>query len=356
VAGAGPAGAAAALALAGAGRRVLLAEGEADAPGSPPAFKIGETLPPAVKPLLRDLGVWDGFCADGHLPSYGTRSAWGSSDLAGLDHIFDPNGHGWHLDRARFDRFLRAAARADGVELRDRASVRACSRAPDGLWTLRLGGAGPDEVRCRLVIDATGRRAVVARRLGARRERRDRLVALYGVAAARERDRDSRTLVESAPEGWWYTALIPRRRRVLAFLTDADLVERPWRTQQGFAAALSRTAHVGTSWEAAALEDGPATTAAHGTRLHPVAGDGWLAVGDAALAFDPLSSQGMLTALFTGVEGGRAAHAALAGDASGLAAYRDRVATIAAHYDANRRRFYALEQRWPEAPFWSRRA
>jgi hypothetical protein len=31
------------------------------------------------------------------------------------------------------------------------------------------------------------------------------------------------TYVEADPEGWWYTALLPEGRRVLAFHTDADL-------------------------------------------------------------------------------------------------------------------------------------
>jgi hypothetical protein len=43
-------------------------------------------------------------------------------------------------------------------------------------------------------------------------------------------------------------------------------------------------------------------TAAHSTVLKPCAGDGYLAAGDAALALDPLSSQGLLNALFTGFE------------------------------------------------------
>jgi flavin-dependent dehydrogenase len=39
---------------------------------------------------------------------------------------------------------------------------------------------------------------------------------------------------------------------------------------------------------------------AGGARLEPFHGDGWLACGDAALSFDPLSSQGLLTALYSG--------------------------------------------------------
>jgi flavin-dependent dehydrogenase len=39
---------------------------------------------------------------------------------------------------------------------------------------------------------------------------------------------------------------------------------------------------------------------AGGARLDRFFGEGWLACGDAALSFDPSSSQGLLTALYSG--------------------------------------------------------
>ena len=73
VLGAGPAGLSASIGLAGRGLRVALitlARGEAD--------RVGESLSPAAAPLLRGLGVWDAFVADGHSPCFGNASAWGS--------------------------------------------------------------------------------------------------------------------------------------------------------------------------------------------------------------------------------------------------------------------------------------
>lgn len=102
VAGGGPAGCAAALVLARAGRTVLLA----DAGTGPP--KVGETLVPAGRVLLGDLGVADRVLGSGHLPCYGSLSAWGSADLHAVDFINDPYGHGWHLDRRLFDQIGRA--------------------------------------------------------------------------------------------------------------------------------------------------------------------------------------------------------------------------------------------------------
>ena len=118
VAGGGPAGSAAAIVLAKSGRRVLLVDDSA-----PRAFRIGEALPPAAVPLLRDLGVLDRFLADKHLPCFGNVSSWGSEELAATDFLFNPHGHGWHLDRARFDAMLRSVAEESGAALMSGARV-----------------------------------------------------------------------------------------------------------------------------------------------------------------------------------------------------------------------------------------
>ena len=166
VVGGGPAGAVTALMLARASRRVLLLDKSKDGD-----FKIGESLPPAVMPLLRDLGLGDRFVALEHLPSYGNLSAWGSPFLQSTDFIFDPNGHGWHLDRARFDAFLRDQAREVGADVRHTTSLLTHDWDRGvGLWRLSLlGPEGKVEARCRRLVDASGRRCIVARRQGVRR-------------------------------------------------------------------------------------------------------------------------------------------------------------------------------------------
>src|SRR5207245_744542 len=63
-----------------------------------------------------------------------------------------------------------------------------------------------------------------------------------------------------------------------------------------------------------ALESGPFIFAANSSRLDRLAGKNWLAVGDAAMAFDPLSSQGVYNALMSGLLAAQATECSLAGD------------------------------------------
>ncbi|MFF0410470.1 tryptophan 7-halogenase [Kitasatospora sp. NPDC004745] len=352
VAGGGPAGAAAALALAGAGRSVLLADAATGAPS------VGEALPAAARVLLRDLGAEDLLDGRHHLPCRANLSAWGSAELAAQDSIHDPHGHGWHLDRARFDRGLRDRARGGGAVVAERTLVRPAERHGDGGWTVELRGrhARP-AVRCRWLVDATGRRAALATAAGARRTVDDRLVALHlTLPAPAEPVADASTLVEAVPDGWWYTALLPGGRRLLARYTDADLPSARTGGAEPLP-GLGATRHT-ARW--AAAHPWPAgapvrRAPAHTARLDVVTGDGWTAAGDAAAAFDPLSSQGILTALYTGLRAGQAVHRHLGGDRTALAGYASELDTISAVHLRNRRAYYSLEGRWPEHPFWHRR-
>jgi flavin-dependent dehydrogenase len=80
-----------------------------------------------------------------------------------------------------------------------------------------------------------------------------------------------------------------------------------------------------------------------------------VAAGDAAVSFDPLSSQGIMTAMYTGMRAGQALAAHLDGDAGALDAYAARVDEVYAAYLRGRLEVYAYETRWPDRPFWVRR-
>ena len=358
VVGGGCAGAAAAITLAREGRRVLLVEQSGDA-----TFKIGEALPPAARTLLEELEVWDCFTNDGHLPCYGNLSAWGSPDLRSSDFIFDPAGTGWHLDRQRFDMLLRNAALDAGAEvaLGTKLNTKTCELSADS-WLLSFSGNAATTLRSRWLIDATGRRSAVARACNEQRHADDALVAYFAVfnqpENSRATDQDSRTLIEAAPDGWWYTALLPSKARLLAYLTDADLAPPSLRTKPGYSSYLSQTTHVRACIVKNDYQFGTNVRAvsANSARLRSATGEGWIAVGDAALSFDPVSSQGILNALFTGIKAGHAISAKLSGNPDLLSDYDKQVAMIYNAYLQNRSGYYSLETRWPTHCFWRRRS
>ncbi|MFL5353889.1 NAD(P)/FAD-dependent oxidoreductase [Archangium sp.] len=90
--------------------------------------------------------------------------------------------------------------------------------------------------------------------------------------------------------------------------------------------------------------------------LRPVHGEGWLAVGDAASAFDPLSAQGIVKALRSGVVASyAAADFLLKQEGVGLQRYEALHQREVLGYARAHARYFAQEQRWPEHRFWRRR-
>jgi len=81
-----------------------------------------------------------------------------------------------------------------------------------------------------------------------------------------------------------------------------------------------------------------------------------LAYDGAAIAFDPLSSHGMGSAMSTGYYGTCAVAEHLRGDRErALPTYEALVAGMFDDYLERLHAHYQLEQRWPREPFWSRR-
>lgn len=357
VLGAGPAGATAAACLAP-HCRVALVGGRAVHAG--PA--IGESLPASARTALADLGVWQIFQSGGHLPAWTRQSLWGSDQPSMQDAIFDPHGHGWHLDRPRFDAMLRTLARERGAHLTHPAQVRRLHCAPEGghyPWHCEMETAdGPWMVRCRFVVDATGRSARVARQAGAQLQRQDRLVCLHTWLQGGAEVPAGSTLIEAAADGWWYSADLPGGTRVIAWHGDGDLASvQGCRTAGDLLERARRTQLIGRHCPPAAQALVPLRAApANGQWPSQAAGSHWLAVGDASLAFDPLASQGLLHGLVTGQMGALAVREHLGGNAQALPAWNRQLQQVAQAYRDNRARYYAMEQRWPNEPFWQRRS
>jgi flavin-dependent dehydrogenase len=356
VIGGGPAGAATALALKRAGRTAVIIERLDSA-----RPRVGETLPPAVRISLESLGLWSEFANAGHVPSAGNRSAWGSNELRDRDFIFSPYGSGWHLDRQRFDAMLQDAAVSAGVLLLRGTTLTAYDSLPDGGWRLHLKGpAECSSVTSRFVVDASGRAAVFAQQCGVKRHLLDRMI---GVAASLEPGPDGPTceqftLVEAAESGWWYSALLPDGKLVVVYMTDADLASsRKLRSPENWLALLRQTTHTRERVASRSYQlNGPTQiVAANSSFLDFVTGDSWLAVGDAAAAYDPLSSQGILTALSTALNAAPAINAYLDGDQQALKDYSFYSKSISVDYLSSHSAYYAIERRWPDSIFWRRR-
>jgi flavin-dependent dehydrogenase len=266
---------------------------------------------------------------------------WGGDRLHTWEQLRNPHGNGWYIERHRLEAMLRDAAVDAGARLVP-ASVRRVQRRA-GAVRLFLDDA--TEVDARSIVDATGRSAAGARRLGARRVQHDRLI---GLAWRHEAEPDQASLVESVPEGWWFSAPTAAGMIVILF-GDADLVD--WRSaSHRYPELLDQAPHTRARVAAAGPMDGPTLVSASTSVLRPTRGPGWIAVGDAAATYDPLASYGILHSLITGWE----AAAAIAQDEA--IAYEQRERERFDEHLRQRCAQYEAEQRWGGAAFWRRRS
>ena len=354
VIGGGPAGCSTALALARLGYRCLVVE-----KSDYSSVRVGETFPAAIRRLLVDLGVWERFIASGYAPADAIHSIWGDRQTHKNDAMFDPYGPGWHVDRVHFDRMLATAAENARVQLLRTARVDSFAVMSHGSWRLKIECSKlPFVARAEFLVDASGRRCVVARRSGARRVALDRLIGV--VAFFRPYVRETlippAMLVESVQDGWWYSAPLPDQRIVVAYMTDADLLQKsdgPLLIR--FAALLSAAAQTATRLQSYTLDSEPTVSAANSSRLDQMWGDNWVAVGDAAMTVDPLSSQGVYKAMKSGSLAARAIARFSSGEPTALSDYGSDLCSEFDRYLPQLQYHYSLEQRWATRNFWRRR-
>ena len=309
-------------------------------------WKIGETLPPEARVHLQRLKHWERFQQAGHLPCYGIVSCWGSSAPVETDFVMHPYGHGWQLDRARFENDLVQAARDAGCQVFFGTAAHTVQRHARE-WRVETSTG---EFHAAWLLDCTGRKGILAETgLGGSFQPLQEYVCLYGVLSSAEgTDRDGRTYVESHPAGWAYSALMPSGSRIVVFLTDRDLIPSSitpaeWMQQRIWEGSLIKQFlqdHAYSPFDQVHL-----VSAASGRYQH-FAGSHWILVGDAGMTFDPLSGWGSAKAI---VSAAAAVQTVLHGSD-----YQATCEELWTHYLVQYRDYYLAEQRWFDAPFWSR--
>ncbi|YCM45026.1 FAD-dependent oxidoreductase [Verrucomicrobiaceae bacterium 227] len=336
VIGGGVAGCAAGIFLAKAGLDVVVVERrKAPPPGNLP--KLGESLPPEARTLLEDLGVWPAFLEGGHLPCHSHRSYWGSERATYRDFLNHPLGHGWHLDRWGFDQMLAAHCEARGARILRGFEIARMEKLAQGWF---LNGCEHFD----FVIDASGRRSKFARSQGVKRLLLDHQLALIAFLESSDGLDDSASLTESTEDGWWYSAAIPGNRVATVFLGRPDEFQRrQWRGTHGWWAHLSGARQTFARFH----EDGfqllspPRFVSAESSLLESMVGKDWLAVGDAAMSYDPIASHGIMMGMVSARDAALAITSHFSGDRMALAKYHGTLSQAFFQYAHLREALYA---------------
>ncbi|MBT8489369.1 MAG: tryptophan 7-halogenase [Gemmatimonadetes bacterium] len=386
VLGGGPAGCAAAILLAGRAHRVALVR-----PTTPPAPALAESVPPSANRVLEELGALDAVVAAAFHRNRGNVVCWAGRRPRRED--FAPDVEGFHTDRLSLERVLVSVAEQAGVRIFRETSCRSGerkggSRAPGDGSGGGSGGSGPAledgpgeasvkpewELHCEeagetlilrapWVVDATGRRGVLARA----HRRADRSTTTLALVRRWHRpggwdDTESHhTVVESYATGWAWSVPLSSEVRCLTAMVDqrtADL-DGAGTVDDMLDAELDRTGRIGRLRDGAVPDGSAWACPASLYTSERFAEPGLVLAGDAGSFIDPLSSFGVKKALSSGWLAGIVVHTALVdGDmaATAIDFFHRRESTVYRRYRGISADFFAAGADEYGTPYWTERA
>jgi len=309
VMGGGPAGAAAATVVAQAGYRTVLLERSRE-----PAFKVGESLMPATYWTLERLGVLDRMRQSSN-PVKGSVQFFSADGRATTPFYFedhDPHESSWtwQVLRSDFDGMLLQRAAECGAEIRHGSSVQEVLFEENRAIGVRIGSGNgtSQEIFSRVVVDATGQRALLARQLEILRPEpclQHASFFSHFAGATLDTGRDAgATLIfhTESRESWFWFIPLPDDRVSVGVVGNVDYLirHRQGDPQRTFQEELLKCPALAPRLDTAqqllpmqAIKD-------YSYNVDRLTGDGWVTIGDAAGFIDPIYSTGVLLALKSG--------------------------------------------------------
>ena len=286
VVGAGPAGCATAIACAQRGMQVALLER-----ATFPRHRPGETLHPAIEPLLEQLGIRGELT---ELPCLRHEGHWVHWDAAPRLIKFGEDAagpwRGFQIQRAAFDALLLGRARALGVQI-----MQPCQHPTAMCKGNTITGVNlmSHRLTATYVVDASGRHGWLRRQLPMQwLEFSPRLIARYGYCQGEwELVHDAPRLL-ATQDGWQWIARVDTNQlhwTTLSWHTNSNLIAEPPDPLKHLT-PVGPVRGAAVSWRLSAAPMGP----------------GYVLVGDAAAVLDPASSHGVLKALMCGMQAAQA--------------------------------------------------
>ena len=346
VIGGGPAGATLATRLAMLGHDVCLVERAVF-----PRRHLGESLTPGVLPLLEATGVRAAVERAGFPTAPRVDVMWDD----GLQTRLDPREEGLLVDRGAFDLLLLQRAADLGVRVLQPAQPVGWVQDEAG-WLIRVVTPDVEQVvRAALLAEATGRSRM---RASSRRLTAPRTLALS--AYWRGPGLPDTPRIEAGRHGWFWRVPLPGGVcNTLAFVDPDHLRANPGLSLNAHLDAL--LAETELLADANGLErDGHVQAVDATPFLNEAAVDATsVAVGDAAMSLDPLSSSGVQKAIQTALAGAVVANTLVRRPSSAALAhqfYGDSLRDASTRHHQWAASHYARMADIYATPFWQRRA
>lgn len=318
VIGGGPAGATVATLLQQRGHRCLILESTEF-----PRYHIGESLIPHTYGTFERLGLLPQLKASKFPVKYSVRfvapSGTETAPFYFYETIEGERAHTWQVKRSDFDRMCLTNAQSVGVEIRSKTRVAKVLFEGDQAIGVRIQSSegSSEDIRCRVVVDASGRATVLGMQLGLKEDvpglHKSAIWTYYQGGYRGEGIDAGETTVFMIPDrGWFWYIPLPDNVVSVGIVASTDYL---FRDAQQYEPIFQREVELCqplSKWLEGATCLGPL----RGIRKlayynKQVVGKGWVTIGDAAGFLDPVYSSGLFLALASGDLASDAIHEAL---------------------------------------------
>ena len=314
---------------------------------------LGETLPPSALPLLQSLGLLDLFESNSLHKTYGYHSAWGSTAI--VDHNFffhSPFQYGLKINKQSLEQDLESLISENILRFEKMTAIRL---EEQGVTVELQNDQERIVLRGKCIVEATGRNRALLKLLGITSEEYDQLTAYSCHLPRREHPKITHgVFVESFEHGWGIVSRLSDEMQVMSLFSRQHVgIHRELKDYSYWPEILFGTAHL-REFLSAGSDIRVVGGDAGSSRATQLAGKCWLAIGDAAIAFDPLSSHGITNAVYTAHRAVEAIALHLSNpDDKYFREYAESLSAIFATYLGTRHELYHRERRWPGAAFWT---
>lgn len=309
---------------------------------------LAETLPPSALVLLEELNLLAVFEATAIRKTYGYHSLWGNTQLQTTDFFYsNPFKFGLKLNKQAT---LDVLKKEVGDSVLSYNQMHEIKRADAEICVTIRQNKAQQTIKGKWIVDATGRNRALLHSLNIPIKDHDDIMAF----SCHLPKTDHPTLIhdvytESFAQGWGIVSALSEQKQVMTLFT---------RKSNGIHQNLSQYDYwneilADTLYLKDFLAEKPPIQIigkkANSSAPQAFSSNNWIAIGDAAFTFDPLSSHGITNAIYTA----KKALQLITDPAYNSDQHQADFHEIFSAYLTSKNGMYQQEQRWPEEAFWN---
>jgi flavin-dependent dehydrogenase len=316
------------------------------------SLALAETMPPSAMALLDTLDL-TGLFSKSSVKTFGYHSMWGSDRV--IDNNFfnhNPYKYGLKLNKKALIAHLESLVSDHIVKCDKVSEIR---NESDRVMIAAERDSLAINIESKFIVDATGRNRAVLKAIGVDSTAFDHLIGTTCQLPFMKHPKlIHKVFSESFEQGWGIVSAVDGDTNAMTiFAHKGSAILKQLKHYENWKDALADT-KILKDFLSNNVDRKVVGGDANSSRATHIAGSNWMAIGDAAVAFDPLSSHGISNGIYCAKSASEAISAQLIDPSSGaFEQYESTLRQVFDAYLAHKSQLYLTEKRWPDSAFWA---